>query len=85
MKNQDAYELLRLKLKAAREDAGLTQQEVATILERPQSLISKIETGERRVDFIELQVLARIYDRPVRDFEDEAIPRLPVVQGRPIS
>jgi transcriptional regulator with XRE-family HTH domain len=41
-----------------RHDAGLTQVQVARKMSRPQSFGSKIESGERRVDFVELQYLA---------------------------
>lgn len=37
----------------ARLEAGLTQSEVATRLGKPQSYVSKYESGERRVDVIE--------------------------------
>ncbi len=37
-----------------RHDAGLTQAELARALDRPQSFVSKYETGERRLDVIEL-------------------------------
>ena len=46
-------------LRKAREDAGLTQREVARLLGRPQSYVSKVETCERRVDFVELLQLCR--------------------------
>ncbi len=38
----------------ARKDAGLTQQELADKIGRPQSFIAKYEGGERRLDLIEL-------------------------------
>ena len=38
--------------------------EVARRLSRPQSFISKCESGERRVDFVELQYRAQIYKKP---------------------
>lgn len=44
----------------AREAAGLTQAEVAGRLGRHQPFVSNIESGERRVDFIELLDLAAI-------------------------
>jgi transcriptional regulator with XRE-family HTH domain len=53
-------QFLRL-LKQARIEAGLTQVEVAKKLKRPQSFVSKIESGERRVDVVELSALARVY------------------------
>ncbi len=68
-----AYERLREKLRIARIEAGLTQAEVAGTLGRPQSFLSKVETGERRVGFLELQLLARIYGRPLSQFEDEIL------------
>jgi len=38
---------------AARERAGLTQTDVAARLGRPQSFVSKYESGERRLDLVE--------------------------------
>ena len=67
----DAQDRLRHKLKEARTSAGMTQYEVAERLARPQSFISKLETRERRVGFIELQMLAHIYGKPVKWFGDE--------------
>jgi transcriptional regulator with XRE-family HTH domain len=62
------YRQLLLRLREARQKAGLTQAEVAQRLRRPQSFVSKIEAGERRVDAIELQDLATIYRRSVAWF-----------------
>jgi len=53
----------------ARKDSGLTQVQVARKLGKPQSFISKCESGERRVDFVELQHLAEIYKKPLSFFE----------------
>jgi transcriptional regulator with XRE-family HTH domain len=62
------YQFLLKKLIKARENAGLTQHEVATKLNKPQSYISKIELGERKIDFIELEDLCRIYNLPITSF-----------------
>lgn len=43
-----------------RNAAGLTQKEVATRLGRPQSFVSKYETGERRLDIVELLEVAQV-------------------------
>ena len=43
---------------AARKAAGVTQVELADRLGRPQSFVSKVERGERRVDVIEFCQLA---------------------------
>lgn len=48
-----AYRRLRDLLTQAREAAGMTQAEVAERIGRPQSFVSKVETGERRLDVVE--------------------------------
>lgn len=53
--------LLELLL-AAREKAGLTQQQLADRLGKPQSFISKYEGGERRIDVIEFIAIADALD-----------------------
>ncbi len=75
-RNDPAYERLRLKLKETRIEAGLTQAEVARMLGRPQSFMSKVETRERRVDFLELQVLAKIYGKSPSSYEDLSVTHL---------
>jgi transcriptional regulator with XRE-family HTH domain len=55
------YKTVIRKLREVREAAGLTQQEVAEKLVKPQSYISKIERGERRLDIIELSKIAKFY------------------------
>jgi transcriptional regulator with XRE-family HTH domain len=47
------YEAFRKLLLTVREEAGLTQLEVATRLSKPQSFVAKYEGGERRLDVIE--------------------------------
>ena len=49
-------------LRKARERAGRTQQEVAQMLGRPQSYVSKVETCERRLDYVELLQICRVLD-----------------------
>lgn len=66
------YKQLLQRLKAARKQAGLTQVEVAKRLGRPQSFIAKCESGERRVDAVELAAFARVYRRPVSYFLEQA-------------
>lgn len=40
-------------MRAAREARGITQQELAKRLGKPQSFVSKAEMGERRLDVVE--------------------------------
>lgn len=56
------------KLKKAREDSGLNQNDVAKKLGRTQSYISKIESGQRKVDIVQLQELAVVYKKKINDF-----------------
>jgi transcriptional regulator with XRE-family HTH domain len=49
-----------MMLVEAREAAGLTQVELAGRLDRPQSFVSKIERGVRKVDVIEFVEIARV-------------------------
>jgi len=65
---QRAYTAFRERLITARKDAGLTQVEVNERMGKPHSFISKCELGERRVDFVELQLLARIYAKSISFF-----------------
>jgi HTH-type transcriptional regulator/antitoxin HipB len=49
-------------LLAHRKSAGLTQIDVAKALERPQSFVAAVESGQRRVDVIEFLNFARVSD-----------------------
>lgn len=62
------YRIFLERLRAARIEAGLTQAEVARQLRKPQSFVSKCESGERRVDVIELAAFACVYGRPIASF-----------------
>jgi len=51
------------------DDMRIWQNRRGRRLSRPQSFVSKSESGERRVDFIELLHLATIYRKPISFFE----------------
>ena len=53
-----AYTQLRESLVAARRSRGMTQAELAQLLGRPQSFVSKYERGERRLDVVEVVEVA---------------------------
>lgn len=51
---QKQYEAVGDVLAAARKRSGLTQEELARRLAKPQSFVSSYERGQRRVDVLEL-------------------------------
>ena len=51
--HSDRYAELLVVLRSARQLAGLTQGDIAKRLGKPQSYVSKLERGERRIDVIE--------------------------------
>ncbi len=65
--SKDYKEIIE-RLKIARIEAGLAQQEVADKLGKPQSYISKIESGERRLDVAEIKKFAVIYKKDIPFF-----------------
>ena len=62
------YRQFLQRLRAARIEAGLTQEQVARALKTRQNYISKCEIGERRVDVVELERFARVYRKPLTWF-----------------
>lgn len=57
-----AYSDLRAALVSARNEAGLSQAQLAHVLGKPPSFVGKYELGERRIDVIELLVILRALD-----------------------
>ncbi|MBL1176700.1 MAG: helix-turn-helix transcriptional regulator [Pantanalinema sp. GBBB05] len=66
--HSDRYQVFLKRLRAARREIGLTQKEVADQLDVPQSYVSKCESGERRVDVIELADFASLYQKSLDYF-----------------
>lgn len=52
------------RLKRARIEAGLVQVEVAEKLGRTQSYLSKVKSGQRRFDVLQLKEFAKLYKKP---------------------
>lgn len=66
MAKQDLYARLQESLIAARRGQNLTQVEVAERLGKPQSFVSKYESGERRLDVVEfIEVCTVLNIRPL--------------------
>lgn len=56
------------KLKQARKDKGLDQKQVAVLLGVSQSYISKAESGQRRIDVVQLKQFSKIYKKNINYF-----------------
>ena len=59
--HSNEYQAFVKRLCAARKKAGLSQAQVAKALGKPQSFVSKCESGERRVDAVELAAYVSLY------------------------
>jgi len=66
--HSDDYQSIIKRLKEARLEIGFSQQDIADKLGKPQSFISKIESGERRLDVAEIKKFASIYKKNVSFF-----------------
>lgn len=64
----EQYQNFLARLREARKESGLTQTQVAEQLNKPQSFVAKCESGERRVDIVELADFARLYKKPLDYF-----------------
>lgn len=62
------YSLLINQLYQLRLSANINQSELAKKLNVPQSFISKIESGERRLDIIELREICKILNSSLTEF-----------------
>ena len=64
------HQTLVAKIRKARADAGLDQKHAAQLMGTSQSNISKIESGQRRVNVLQLKELARVYKKRLSYFID---------------
>jgi transcriptional regulator with XRE-family HTH domain len=62
------YRRLIEALRRTREKAGFTQEEVAARLKTYASFVSKCESGERRIDVVELAAFLEIYEVDLAEF-----------------
>jgi transcriptional regulator with XRE-family HTH domain len=69
--HKSEYSILLRRLRALRTAAGLTQAELSTALQRPQSYISDVERGSRRLDLLQLQELCNACGQSLTEFVDE--------------
>jgi len=64
----DKYKNFLEKLRQARKEKSMTQTDVAQMLGKHQSYVAKCESGERRVDIIELVEFAQLYEKSLDYF-----------------
>ena len=62
------HKILVERLKKARKEAGLDQEAVAKLLGVTQSYISKMESGQRRIDIVQLKRFAGVYRKKIDYF-----------------
>lgn len=56
------------RLKKARKESGFDQEQVAKWLKKTQSYVSKIESGQRKIDVIQLKEFAKLYKKDLNYF-----------------
>lgn len=61
-------EVLQALLRQVRLDADLRQEQLAAKLKRPQSFVSKYESGERRLDLVEVREICKALGVPLSKF-----------------
>ena len=66
--HSQAQKKLQCLLRKLRHEAGLRQVDLANILKQPQSFVSKYETGERILDFIEIRQVCHAFGLSLEDF-----------------
>lgn len=71
------YAVLRDLLRELRTERGLTQVQLSETLGMPQSFVSKYETGERRLDVIELREVCKSLGTTLAAFAKKLEARLP--------
>ena len=66
--NTREHKILLEQLYRLRLSSGLYQADLANKLDAPQSLVSKIESGERRIDLIELREICLALGSNLQEF-----------------
>jgi Zn-dependent peptidase ImmA (M78 family)/transcriptional regulator with XRE-family HTH domain len=72
----NSWEELGRQVASARKDQGLSQAELAAELDVDRTAITKMESGERKIDTFELARLAKILRRPIHWFVNEPSPAI---------
>jgi len=65
-----------------RSEAQLTQQQLAKLLERPQSYVSKYESGERKLTLPEIRVIVECCGTNLTDFVQLYLKELTLIENK---
>lgn len=76
------YQLLVDKLREMREEAGMSQRELAEKLGREHSFVGRIEIGERRVDLVEFFWICGACEQDPEEVVVELLRRFPKAKKR---
>lgn len=65
--------LIGQRLRDARKNRGVTQEQAAEVLGIPRTAVVNIESGERLVSTLEISKLARLYGRTISEFLTDSV------------
>lgn len=77
------YKEIGKKIQKAREELGLSQEELACRLGYTQAALSNYELGKRRLYLANIEQIARELNKPLSYFLDDSAVRAPAEQGEP--
>jgi transcriptional regulator with XRE-family HTH domain len=77
------YKDIGKKIQRAREEAGLSQEELATRLGYTQAALSNYELGKRRLYLANIEQIARELNKPLSYFLEDSTMMAPTEQGEP--
>ena len=69
--HKNEYSVLLRRLRTLRTEAGMTQVDLSEALQRPQSYVSDVERGSRRMDLLQLRELCNACGQSLTEFVDE--------------
>ena len=69
--HKNEYSVLLRRLRELRTEAGMTQVDLSEALQRPQSYVSDVERGSRRMDLLQLRELCNACGQSLTEFVDE--------------
>jgi transcriptional regulator with XRE-family HTH domain len=77
------YKNIGKKIQMAREEAGLSQEDLASRLGYTQAALSNYELGKRRLYLANIEQIARELNKPLNYFLDESAVTASAEQGEP--